>query len=203
MPVASLTNEPFILVLAGGSSRRMRGRDKLLEEVDGEPLLARQARAARGTGARTLVALPPGAEGRRAALRGIGVETVTVPDAAEGMGHSLSAAVRAVPAGRDVLVVLADMPEIGTTEMARMLEEAAAHPGAVLRATSADGRPGHPVLFPARLRPRLLALSGDTGARDILKGETLRKVALPGEAALTDLDTPEAWDAWRAARART
>ena len=39
-----------LVLLAAGASRRMRGADKLLEPVDDEPLLRRQARAALASG---------------------------------------------------------------------------------------------------------------------------------------------------------
>ena len=39
-----------ILILAAGQSSRMRGRDKLLEEIDGVPLLRRQVDMARAAG---------------------------------------------------------------------------------------------------------------------------------------------------------
>ena len=40
-----------ILILAGGASSRMQGRDKLLEDVDGVPLLRKQVLIAAATGA--------------------------------------------------------------------------------------------------------------------------------------------------------
>jgi CTP:molybdopterin cytidylyltransferase MocA len=52
------------------------------------------------------------------------------------------------------------------------------------------------VIFPARLRHDLLALSGDAGGREILKREEVVLVPLPGRRALTDLDTPEDFAAW-------
>jgi CTP:molybdopterin cytidylyltransferase MocA len=52
------------------------------------------------------------------------------------------------------------------------------------------------VIFPARLRDDLLALSGDAGGREILKREEVVLVPLPGRRALTDLDTPEDFAAW-------
>lgn len=186
-----------ILVLAGGASRRMRGRDKLLEQVEGQPLLRRQVAAALATGAPVVVALPPGAIERQAALDGLAAQIVEVPEAALGMGHTLAGGVAAAPEGA-VLVSLADMPEIGTDALALMLAGHEAAPDAVLRGETRDGKPGHPVLFPARLRPALLALTGDEGAHRVLKGEQVQPVPLPGRAALIDLDTPEDWSNWRA-----
>lgn len=173
------------------------GATKLLEPVDGQPLLRRKPKRPWPTGAPVIVALPVAASARRAALGGLSVREVEVPDAALGMGHTLAAAAAMAPPGA-VLVTLADMPEIGTAALMRMLEAHATAPGAVLRGAAPDGTPGHPVLFPARLRPDLLALSGDVGARGILRGQPVRLVTLPGQSALTDLDTPEDWAAWRA-----
>lgn len=190
-----------ILLLAAGASRRMRGADKLLEPLGGEPLLRERARAALATGAPVVVTLPPGAMERRAALAGLAVRIVEVADAAEGMGASLRAGVAALPAGvSGVLVLLADMPEIGAEDLRRLLEAHAARPGAILRASSEDGRPGHPVLFPAALFPELRRAAGDAGARALLaaRAEEVVAVPLPGARALTDLDTPEAWAEWRA-----
>lgn len=189
-----------ILILAAGASARMGGRDKLLEPVAGQPLLRRLAEAACTTGARVFVTLPPGADARRAALTGLDIDIVEVPDAAEGMAASLRAGIAALPPGTAaVLVQLADMPEIGAEGLRAVLQAAEAAPGAILRATAEDGTPGHPVVFPKRFFPQLKALSGDRGARDILKAHTGEVIAvpLPGRQALTDLDTPEDWADWR------
>ena len=44
-----------IVILAAGASSRMRGRDKLLELVDGVALLRRQVERALNTGAKVFV----------------------------------------------------------------------------------------------------------------------------------------------------
>ncbi|MBV0912156.1 nucleotidyltransferase family protein [Anianabacter salinae] len=191
---------PAVLLLAAGASSRMRGGDKLLEEVDGMPLLRRQAAAARSVCEQVFVTLPVPGAARRAVLDGLDVVCVDVPDAAEGMSASIRAGAAALPHDVTHLVLLpADMPDIGARELATMLAAAEAAPGAVLRGT-AEGSdvPGHPVLIPARLFSSLATLSGDDGARGALRGETVTGVPLPGRAAITDLDTPEDWAAWRA-----
>jgi molybdenum cofactor cytidylyltransferase len=193
------------LVLAAGASRRMAGRDKLLEPVGGRPVLRVAAEAARASRAEIVaVVLPPGAAERRAALAGLDIELVEAPDWAEGMAASLRAGLAAVAARADaVVVLLADMPEVGAAEIDRLI--AAFDPGEgreVARATAADGTPGHPVLFGRRFFESLAALTGDRGAREVLQdaAEFVVEVPTPGRAALTDLDTPEAWEAWRAAK---
>jgi molybdenum cofactor cytidylyltransferase len=191
-----------VVLLAAGGSRRMRGRDKLLEEICGQPLLRRMAeRALSAEAGPVAVTLPPGDEARGEALAGLSVTRLPVPDAAEGMAASLrTAACWADRVGAEgLMVLLADMPELTTSDL-RALAAAFAPDGPPLRATSAIGIPGHPVVFPSDLFRELETLTGDTGARDVLRLHPPRLLALPATHATTDLDTPEAWDAWHAAR---
>ena len=190
-----------ILILAAGSSSRMRGCDKLLEKIAGKPLLRHLAEIALSTGQPVFVTLPPGAVSRRAAVSGLPLHLIEVADAAEGMGASLRHGVSALPAAAsNVLVLLADLPGITAQDLQLMLTGAASDPWHIHRATSATGIPGHPVVFPSRLFLALKALTGDEGARDVLKSHQsgIRLTALPGTHATTDLDTPEAWTDWRA-----
>lgn len=191
-----------ILILAAGASRRMRGADKLLEEVDGQPLLRQVAQRALATGLPVTVALPPDRPARAHAIAGLGATQITVPDPQNGMAASLCSGVASLPGGVAVLMLLADLPEI-TTQDLRLMKEAQRHaPDAILRATAADGTPGHPVVFPPWTVPLLLGLTGDQGARAVLQAhaEAVRPVALPDCHATTDLDTPEDWAAWRSGR---
>jgi CTP:molybdopterin cytidylyltransferase MocA len=99
------------------------------------------------------------------------------------------------------MMLLADLPEIDAADLRRVLAARADHPDAILRGAAADGTPGHPVLFPARFRSALMHLSGDRGARDLLRDHAaeVQLVRLPGRHAIADLDTPEDWAQWRAA----
>ncbi|MCA0919957.1 NTP transferase domain-containing protein [Pseudooceanicola nanhaiensis] len=190
---------PAILILAAGSSSRMRGADKLMQEVAGGPLIATLAARAAATGAPVFVALPGLAHPRAQALATTPVTLVPVPDAAEGMAASLRAGLLALPDETPaVLVTPGDMPELTQADFATLLAAHAAAPGETARGASGE-RPGHPVLFPRALFPDLLRLTGDQGGRAVLKAHPPRLIPLPGAHALTDLDTPEAWADWRAA----
>jgi CTP:molybdopterin cytidylyltransferase MocA len=192
-----------ILIPAAGASTRMRGADKLMESVGGETALRRAARMAAATGARVIVTLPDGgphAAPRRAELTGLGVTAVPVPDAHDGMSASFRAGVRAAGNAEGLMVVLPDMPEIETEDLAAILEVFAEDPDTPVRAASEDGRPGHPAILPRRLFPDISVLTGDAGARKLFSGEDVTFVHLRGARAVTDLDTPEAWAEWRSRR---
>lgn len=193
---------PHILILAAGSSSRMRGGDKLLEQIDGEAQLTRITRAACDTGQPVTVALSANRPARAAALVGLPVQTLLVPNPQDGMAASLISGLSALPPDAPALLVLGDLPELTADDLRACLDDWAKAPGALLRGTAADGRPGHPVGFPPDLRAELLALKGDQGARAVLEQhkDRIRLVRLPGTHATTDLDTPEDWARWRAAR---
>lgn len=180
----------------------MRGADKLLEPVAGQPLLRHLAGQALATGLSVTVTLPPDRPARDAALSGMVVHRITVADAGQGMAHSLRAGLASLPPQGPVMVLLADLPEITTQDLLQMASAHATTPDQILRATDASGLPGHPVIFPANVRDDLMKLSGDDGARDVLKRHAshMRLIRLPGQHATTDLDTPEDWAAWRSGR---
>ena len=193
------------ILLAAGASRRMQGRDKLLEDVAGRPALRHAAETALASRAdQVLVVLPPDLAARRAVLEGAAVEIVEAPDWAEGMAASLRAGLAAVGPGVDAAVILlADMPEVDAAAIDRLI--AAFDPAEgreIVRATSQDGTPGHPVLFGRRFFEPLASLTGDRGARSVIEAasEFVTLVPTIGRAALIDLDTPEDWDSWRAGR---
>lgn len=192
---------PAILILGAGGSTRMAPRDKLTEAVGGQPLLRRQALRALATDAPVSVVLPPDRPARLAALDGLAVQIVTAKDAALGMAASLKAGIAALPPGTTgALILPADMPGIDTDDLRLFLTRFAANPSRILRGATATGQEGHPALFPAELFPALLALSGDEGARSVLRAHRDRVdlIALPGDHAILDLDTPEDWAAYRA-----
>ncbi|MCC1480720.1 nucleotidyltransferase family protein [Roseibaca sp. Y0-43] len=186
-----------ILLPAAGASSRMRGRDKLLKEVDGVALLRRSAMRALATGAAVAVTLPL-ASARIAALDGLRLTLLDI-DATEGMAASLRAGgAWAEGLGTSALMIaLPDMPDITTDDMTALFAAHDLAPATPLRATTEDGRPGHPVILPQAVFPAVQRLSGDQGARAILADLPPRLHSLPGQRALTDLDTPEAWTAWR------
>lgn len=190
-----------ILILAAGASSRMRGADKLLLHVDGLPQLRRIALQAMATGRPVLVTVPSDNPLRAAALQDLAVTVVAVPDSATGISASLRAGYRAAGDGAALMILPADLPELDTTDLTTMIAAYSADPAAIHRG-SAGNRPGHPVVLPQDLLPKLAGLSGDQGARRLIDTEShrVKLCPLPGAHAVLDLDTPEDWVAWQNAR---
>lgn len=195
----SHTRLPVIL-LAAGAARRMRGRDKLMEQVAGQPLLRRQARLAQSVGP-VIVALPPAPHPRYTALSGLEVTALSVPDADQGMGVSLARAVAALPQETTAaMVLLADMPDLQADDLLRLAAAVDLNSDTLIwRAATQDGAPGHPIVFAAALFDALRRLDGDDGGRAVVRkaDDHVQLVPLPGQRARLDLDTPEDWAAWR------
>ncbi|MTD52767.1 nucleotidyltransferase family protein [Amycolatopsis pithecellobii] len=176
------------LLLAAGAGRRF-GRPKALVELDGEPLVRRALRVlADGGCAPIRVVLGAEAEDARALLPDPSAAVIAT-DWETGMGASLRAGLRALPAADAVLVHLVDLPNVDARVIARLAALAA--PGVVARAAY-DGVPGHPVLFGQRWWPEVAeSARGDRGARDWLATRTdLRLVECADLGSGFDVDTP-------------
>ena len=206
---AAAPQRPVIaaILLAAGSSSRMRGRDKLIEPVDGAPLLQRVATQLVQSGVDEIVCVSrPEDAARREALASLALTHVENPLAAEGMATSISKGIATLSTRVDAaIVVMGDMPEIASADIDRLI--AAFDPEedrSIIRAVTPEGVPGHPVLFGRRFFEVLRNLEGDRGARAIVAEhpEFVVDVALAGQSAVTDLDTPEAWSEWQTARSQ-
>ena len=189
-----------ILILAGGGSTRMRGRDKLLEPVGGVPLLRRLAEQALATGQPVFVALPAPDHPRQAVLAGLELTVLIIPEAAEGMSGTMRGAVRQLPDCAAFMMVLGDLVAIGTAEMLAILAARDDNPAHLIwRGATTNGRPGHPIIFDSTLRPAFDALTGDGGGETLvnpLKDQT-HLTQFADDRARLDLDTPEDWAKWR------
>ncbi len=183
------------LVLAAGRSTRMGAVNKLIAEIGGKPLVriaAEQALASRASP--VIVVSGHEREKVEAALDGLPVHLVYNPDYADGLGTSLKAGIAAVPDDADGAVVcLGDMPQVNAALIDRLIAAFDPEKGALVVVPSIAGRRGNPVLWARRFFPDLMQIQGDIGARHLIGayGEAVAEVPVEGEAALTDVDTPE------------
>ncbi len=155
------------IVLAAGGSKRL-GEPKQLVRLGGETLLERAVRVAREAGCSPVVVLL-GAEYVQV-LTGCSlgdVITVVNDQWQEGMSSSLRLGVHAVKnvAGEvdGVVVMTCDQPAVTTGHLQRLMA------GAEIKASRYDGRKGVPAYFPKDSLNALADLTGDSGARDLLR----------------------------------
>jgi molybdenum cofactor cytidylyltransferase len=190
------------VVLAAGRSTRMGAINKLIAEIGGKPLVRIAAEQVLASRAKPVIVVT-GHEKERleAALAGLPVRLVHNPDYAEGLGTSLKAGIAAVPGDADgVIVCLGDMPQVDATLIDKLLAAFDPERGALVVVPSIDGRRGNPVVWSRRFFHGLMTINGDIGARHLIGTYTEAVVEVPvaGEAALTDVDTPESLSAVKA-----
>jgi molybdenum cofactor cytidylyltransferase len=190
------------LVLAAGRSTRMGAINKLIAEIGGKPLVRIAAEQALASRAKPVIVVTGHQREKvETALSGLPVRFVHNPDYAEGLGTSLKAGIAAVPGDADgVIVCLGDMPQVDAKLIDRLLAAFDPERGALVVVPSIDGRRGNPVVWSRRFFPDLMTINGDIGARHLIGNYTEAVVEVPvaGEAALTDVDTPESLSAVKA-----
>lgn len=191
------------VILAAGRSTRMGGPNKLVAEINGKPMVRIAAEEALASRAGPVIVVTGHQSDQvENALHGLDVNVVRNADYASGLSTSLRAGISALPPGMDgALICLADMPQVGRDLIDRMIESFDPEKGALIVVPTIGGRRGNPVLWSRRFFPDLMALQGDIGARELIGkfSEAVYEVAVEGNAALTDVDTPEALEEARAA----
>jgi molybdenum cofactor cytidylyltransferase len=196
-----------ILLLAAGRSTRMGGPNKLLVETAGEPMVAHAVKAALGSqGVEVVVVLGHMADEVRAAIEKAVPATsrlrfVTNPDFANGLSTSVRTGIGALGANIDAAIVqLGDMPGVTAPLLDRLMAAFSPVEGRSICVPTATGKRGNPVLWARRFFPEMAELSGDSGAKHLIgeHADLVCEVEMQGEAAITDIDTPEALAAWQA-----
>ena len=184
------------VVLAAGRSTRMGGPNKLLAEIGRRPLVRIAVEEALASRAQPVIVVTGHQrEEIETALAGLPVRFVHNPDFADGLGTSVKAGIAAVPADADgAIVCLGDMPQVDASLIDRLIAAFDPDRGALVVMPTFEGRRGNPVLWSRRFFPDLMAIEGDVGARHLIGrySEAVVEVPLDGNAALVDVDTPEA-----------
>ncbi len=160
-----MTNVVGILLAAGQSSRF--GSNKLLYTLDNGKTIAEQS-------ALNLIAACPNGVAVVAdknstlstALHNIGFNIVENSQPQLGMASSIACGVNATPDADAWLIALADMPFISSKSIATIV--ATFNQSTNIIRPQFQDQPGYPVLFGHAYYHQLLALHGDTGARDII-----------------------------------
>lgn len=182
------------ILLAAGFSRRFGTANKLLHNLpDGRAIAIAAAE-------HLITALPVSVAVVRAdntilsdALKALGFHVVHCDANASLMADSLVMAVQYASAmsltTKGYVIALADMPYIAPTTIQAVANQLS-HVGGIVIPTF-EGKRGHPVGFSANYHDDLLRLSGDEGAKSIVKthADAVTLLACEDAGILADIDT--------------
>jgi molybdenum cofactor cytidylyltransferase len=191
------------VLLAAGTGSRFDGEsesssyeeNKLLAELDGEPLVAHAARTLTESSLDTVIAVV--GHDREKIERALPeeIEPVANPDYEQGQSTSVR---RGIATARErnaeaVLFALGDMPcvEVETVETLLREYRKADDPDdrPVIVAPRFDGQRGNPVLFDSQFFDALASVEGDTGGRALLESEPVAWVDVSDPGVHRDVDT--------------
>ncbi|MGC9106503.1 MAG: nucleotidyltransferase family protein [Thermoprotei archaeon] len=171
-----------VLLAAGGSKRF--GSDKLLQLVEGEPLILRSLRALDGLERVVVV----GARYQDIMRYLEGEVVIYNPRWSEGLSTSVKLGLRFFCSYDAVVFHLADMPLVTKDTITKLLQNVKDECDAVVPIHA--GKRGNPVMITKRIFPLAENIKGDVGFREILAQVRACEVDA-GPEVLIDIDTPD------------
>lgn len=182
------------ILLAAGLSQRMRGANKLLLDVSGQPMVRRAARTLLASHIRSLtVVLGHEHERVAEALAGLPLKLTINPDYERGQMTSVRAGLAAAPVAAGYLIALGDQPFLMAADIDRLIDAfAKAPPGKIIAPTHA-GKRGNPIIIPSDGRAEIAGGDMNFGCKNLIRNNPERVLAVPFDtpAVLSDIDTPE------------
>ncbi len=156
------------VVLSAGRSSRMAPRNKLLEPVEGKPIIAGVAEVALASGAGPVIVVTGCDAGRiEAALAGLKATIVHNAAFEDGLSSSLRTGLDALPSDSDgALILLGDMLAVEGADLDALMA-AFTGPDAICVPVR-DGRQGNPILWGSSHFAEMMALTGDIGAKQLI-----------------------------------
>ncbi|WP_285293970.1 nucleotidyltransferase family protein [Aureimonas altamirensis] len=182
--------EVVAVVLAAGRSSRTAPHHKLLARYADVPQIVRIIRrlaASRLAGIVTV--LGHDAHRLRPLIEELPTRILVNPDHEGGLSGSVKMGFAAGMPADGVMMVPADMPLLDTADIDALI--AAFVPGTVVAATDRSAT-RNPVILPASMAAAVETLSGDTGARRLIRDYAPVRLVELGATASCDIDTVEA-----------
>jgi molybdenum cofactor cytidylyltransferase len=179
-------------LLAAGEGTRFEAGNKLLQEVEGEPIVVRAARTLTAASIESCLAvLGHEAERVGAALAGLPLQTTINTQFKEGQATSVVRAVSwAERQDADALIVaLGDMPWVSVETCEAVLD--AWRDGHDVVVPTYDGERGNPAVFDADLFAELGAVAGDSGGRQLFADHDVHRVPVEDAGIRRDVDRRE------------
>ena len=183
------------VVLAAGLSSRMENKNKLLENLNGIPVLHHVLNAIEDSDiVETIVVLGHESEKVKSTLKGYELKSVYNALYKSGIGSSIKAGVESVSGTVDgIVIILGDMPGLTPEILDTLIGNFDPEKGMEICIPVYKNQAGNPVLWSKRFFPELCKLKGDTGGKQLLNEFTEFIVQCPVhlDTILQDIDTQE------------
>lgn len=181
-----------LIILAAGASRRM-GTPKQLLPYRGRTLIEHIVEQAIASVCHPIiVVLGANAESIQPKLASFNIRASKNFSSDEGMSSSIRTGVEFLtaenPHVKAVVLMVCDQPFVSTQLIDRLVENYSTA-NSLIVASEYKGVLGVPALFDRTLFPHLIALSGDVGARQIIKRFARNTIQVPAPEVAFDLDT--------------
>lgn len=178
-----------IILEAAGNSTRF-GSNKLLHIMDeGRPMICGILDAVRAQDIYRRILVTQYEE---AAALAPDFEVVFNHHPELGISHSMQLGIQAAGVADAYLFCVCDQPHLSADTISRLLDACEAGEAGII-SLSWKGKMYNPKIFSSRYKDELMALSGDTGGRQIISGhmDDLLLVEASGEHEIRDIDKPE------------
>ncbi|UII19482.1 nucleotidyltransferase family protein [Fulvivirga ligni] len=177
-----------IIILAAGSSSRMGKPKQLLPLGKGSMLSHVVQESLKSHAAEVICVLGANSTLIQSEINSSAVRVLINDSWQHGLGTSIACAVEHCEHLDALLITLGDQPLVDTEYLNDMIREFRSNNDKII-ATSYDGRPGVPALFPKAYFKDLQQLTGDQGAKTILKQNAPDIIILEANDKTFDVDT--------------
>ena len=189
------------VILAGGQSKRMGTKNKLLVPINGKPMIALTVETIIASKASSVAAVT-GFEHQKIqeAIKNSNIEFIHNKNFQNGISSSVVTAIKSAPEDCSaILIGLGDMPKITVSHINKLIDAYNPLEGRAICVPTWKGKRGNPVLWARRFFPEMLQLKGDFGAKELMGkyAELVVEVEMNDNGIIIDIDSPEALEAFR------
>ncbi|TAE25290.1 MAG: nucleotidyltransferase family protein [Candidatus Kapaibacterium sp.] len=186
------------IVLAAGESSRMGGENKLLLPLQSSTVLGTTLSLYAAVGFGKIICVT-GRDHRQTQYiaEQEGIQTLYNPDFMRGMAYSMRTGVQSIAEHEyeGILIALGDMPFCSRASIYQLCSTFLSAPKNAICVPYFEEQRGNPVLFSIAYKQDLLLLTGDVGAKSLLKKyqQYCIRVEMQDNGCVRDIDTNEDW----------